>query len=74
MHDNAIHDLALAGWSEWRSRIKRAAVKTNLADGESCLRMVLELRDACPQSAIIFHRGCLSCREWCQSNTGNQNV
>ena len=43
MHDNAIHDVALAGWSEWRSPIKRTAVKTNQADGESCLRLVPEL-------------------------------
>ena len=74
MHDNAIHDLPLAGRSEWLSPIKRAAVKTNLAYGESCLRMVLELRVTFPPSAIVFRRGCLSCREWCQSNTGNQNV
>ena len=36
MHDNAIHDLALACWSELLSPIKRAAVKTNLAKWESC--------------------------------------
>ena len=74
MHDNAIHDLALSGRSEWLSPIKRSAVKTNLAYGESCLRLVLVLRDACPPLATVFDRGCLSCREWCQSNTGNQNV
>ena len=31
MHDNAIHDLALASWSVWLSPIKRAAIQTNLA-------------------------------------------
>ena len=31
MHDNAIHDVALACWSVWLSPIKRAAVQTNLA-------------------------------------------
>ncbi len=31
MHDNAIHDLALAYWSEWLSPIKRPAILTNLA-------------------------------------------
>ena len=44
MHDNAIHDLPLAGWSVWLYPIKRAAVKTNLAYGESCLRLVFEMR------------------------------
>ena len=56
MHDNAIHDLALAGWSASLSPIKRAAVKTNLAYWESCLRLVLELRDASPPLATVFHR------------------
>ena len=31
MHVNAIHDLALAFWSELLSPIKRAAIQTNLA-------------------------------------------
>ena len=31
MHDNAIHDLALACWIELLSPIKRAAIQTNLA-------------------------------------------
>ena len=31
MHDNAIHDLALASWSVLLSPIKRPAIKTNLA-------------------------------------------
>jgi hypothetical protein len=38
MHDNAIRDLALACWSVLLSPIKRAAILTNLAYGESvCL-------------------------------------
>ena len=70
MHDNAIHDLALASWSEWPSPINRPASLTNLAFDESCLRLVLELRDTSPMSATIFDCGCLLRRGWCQSSTG----
>ena len=35
MHDNAIHDLALAYWSEMLSPLNAPAIKTNLANWES---------------------------------------
>jgi hypothetical protein len=35
MHDNAIHDLALAYWSELLSPLNASAVKTNRANWES---------------------------------------
>ena len=54
MHDNAIHDLALAYWSVLLSLVKRAAIQTNLAcRGKLSAISIAVLRDCCSRALQI---------------------